>query len=311
MRVAPATITVEGALTATHVITLTGTGVSGHHPPTDVVSLVSVVELHAVLPRLSPTDTDRARLGFADLRYVGVGGGAPTPRGERAGQIKRLADRAMLYFAVAVYANWSTPNQVEFDVMIDFDGDGAAERVLYHTNVARHANSRSTSDVFMTVLRDRHSPFGDTLQQPLNGLHADEFDSAIYNSNGLVLPVSVDALGLPAGHSDFWFWVESYSDDMPRDGEGKRQLVDRTPMLRYDIERPTVRIAGDGPGGMTFFDAPGAALALQLDYEQLRDTTAQGLLLLHHHNVSQLRGETVQIKVDEWSTTHLPLVGAP
>lgn len=311
MRVAPATITAEGALTATHVITLTGTGVSGRHPPTDVVSLVSVVELHAALPRLSPTDTDRARLGFADLRYVGVGSGAPALRDGGAGEIKELVDRAMLNFAVAVYTNWSTPNQVEFDVMIDFDGDGAAERVLYHTNVARHANSRSTSDVFMTALRDLHSPFSDTLREPLNGLRADEFDSAIYNSNVLVLPVNVDALGMPAGQSDFWFWVESYSDDMPRDGDGRRQLVDRTPMLRYDIKRPTMRIAGDGPGGMTFFDAPGATLTLQLDYGQLRNTTAQGLLLLHHHNVSELRGEAVQIKVDEWSPIHLPLVSAP
>ena len=311
MRVAPATITAGDAVTGTHVATLTGTGVSGHHPPTDVVSLVSVVELHAALPRLSPTDTDRARLGFADLRFVGVGSGIPALRGGGAGEIKGLADGAMLYFAVAVYANWSTPNQVEFDVMIDFDGDGAAERVLYHTNVARHANSRGTSDVFVTALRDLHASFGDTLQEPLNGLRADEFDSAIYNTNVLVLPVSVDALDLPAGQREFWFWVESYSDDMPRDEDGRRQLVDRTPMLRYDIKRPTVRITGDGPGGMTFFDTPGAALALQLDYEQSRNTTAQGLLLLHHHNVSELRGETIQVKVDEWSTIHLPMVDAP
>lgn len=306
MRAEPVTLAVESALMGEHVISLTGTGLAGSHPPTDVVSLVSVVELHAALPRLSPADTIRARLGFADLKYVGVGSNNP-PMWDAAG----LLDKAMLYFGVVVYENWSTPNQVMFNVMIDLDGDGAAELTLYHIDAARHANSRNTSDLFMTALRDLRSPFSNTLQEPLNGLKPDIFDSALFNSSVLLMPVRVSALGLPTGQSDFWFWVESYSDDMPRDKEGKQQPVDRTPMLRYDIGRPALHLAGIGPSGVTFTDAPGLALELLSNSDRLRNTTARGLLLLHHHNVSELRSGVILMDVEEWSTIYAPWVETP
>ncbi len=40
----------------------------------------------------------------------------------------------MIFFGLATHADWSTPNQVEFDIYIDADRDGEDDFVLFNTN---------------------------------------------------------------------------------------------------------------------------------------------------------------------------------
>jgi hypothetical protein len=42
-----------------------------------------------------------------------------------------------IFFGLATYADWSTPNQVEFDIYIDTDRDGTDDFVLYHSNLGQ------------------------------------------------------------------------------------------------------------------------------------------------------------------------------
>lgn len=306
MRAAPARFDFGAVVSGTQPISLSGVALTGGRPPTDVVALVSVAELHIASPRLAAQAGDAAQYGFADLKYVGVTSDLATPRSSIQSSI--VSAEATLYFAIAVYENWSTPNEVEFHILIDRDGDGVDDLLVFNSDVAGYQNLRSTSDAFITVVRDLHTSVTDA-HLPLNGIDPTLFDTALYNSSVMVLPVRVKALGLAAGQSRFFYRVESYSKDLPASLDGKRRRVDQTARRAYDLLRPGVTVQADRNVPPTWEDRTETRLAVTLYAPDYVSSGAQGILLLHHHNGGGWQSEVIPIYSDWAWEIFFPFVG--
>lgn len=281
-----------GEFAPTETFHLAGSGLEGRQPPTDVVSLMSITELHAESGRLSAGSGVPAAQGFADLKEIGVmSAGKPTT----------------LYFAVTVYEPWSSPNEVEFQVLLDYDEDGAAEWILFNTTSSGNFWKQGGNDVFMTALRSPTSEQA-RLQLPLNGVGPERYDTAIYDTNVLLLPVSVAELALPPGQTHFSFRIESYSRDLAYDGEGKRRLIDSTAWLRYDLAQPAITI--ELPDGELPLMAAQPGFTFLVDWQQLQTTnsTARGVLLLYHHNMGDARSQRLKPTAFLPDKLYFPLV---
>lgn len=307
MGATPARLDFGAMVSGTQPLSLTGLSLTGSRPPTDVVSLVSVAELHLASPRLSPQAGEIAQYGFADLQYVGVTSDLAATQSitRPAGDLST----ANLYFAIAVYESWSTPNEVEFNIWIDRDGDGVDDLLVFNSNVAGRQNSRNTSDAFIAVVRDLRT--GATHPNlPLNGIDPTRFDTALYNSRVMLLPAPAKALGLTGEQSRIFYRVESYSDDAPTGLDGKRQRIDHTDRLVYDVFRPALSVKAGGDPPPTWADREGATLAVSFSAPQFLGSGAQGILLLHHHNLSERQSEVIPIDSSWVWESFLPHVEA-
>jgi len=117
MSVAENRIDLPAAATGTFSLTPSGTPVD----TVDDTSLVTILELMGMDPNeASSSGTDDA----ADLRYIGATSDYP---------FWSFGDSAM-FFGIATYGKWDTPNSVEFDVYIDVNEDGADDYVVFNTN---------------------------------------------------------------------------------------------------------------------------------------------------------------------------------
>jgi hypothetical protein len=65
---------------------------------------------------------------------------------------------------------------------------------------------------------------------------------------------------------------------------------------------------GPGQQGTTFFDRGDLAISVALDAPAYFGANTQGLLLLHHHNVSERRAEVIGVRSAWQATVHLPIV---
>jgi subtilisin family serine protease len=121
----------------------------------------------------SPND----RLGRIDLRAAGaesfdIGGG------ER-----------ILVFAINTFKGWSTPEQQEFDVPVDVNGDGAPDFVVFSVDFGL-VTAGDFNGQLITAVLDLNT--GD--------LFADFFAIAPTNGSTILLPVLVSSLGLTAAN---------------------------------------------------------------------------------------------------------------
>jgi hypothetical protein len=158
-------------------LTLNGTGVNtGSSYPQDIVSLVSAFELQYSSPNEPASSVDNDE---ADLAYVGVASDVTSTSTFTETQIS---------FGLATYADWSTPNQVEFDIYIDTDRDGTDDFVLYHTNLGQ-LRLDDQNDLVFALLKNLKT--GDiAIEDYVNGVWPNSRDTAIFNNNVLVLPVA-------------------------------------------------------------------------------------------------------------------------
>jgi hypothetical protein len=278
-KLALSTPTIPSATTA---ITLTGAGLTGAAPPLDERSLVSTFELQHLSPQIVPSNLVTST---ADLRYVGVTSTYTSS--------STISDTE-IYFGVATYRDWATPSEVEFDVYIDTNLDGVDDYALLNTSAQ---DGGEPTDVFISRLARLSG--GPTIDQDyINAVAAADLDTVPFNTNVLVIPVLSSDLGLTAGASRFRYHVITFSND-------QSNAVDRTPGLTYDIARPGLRFSG-GIGGLPLFpDAPGGVVPVAYNRADLFANVSQGVLLLHHHNLSGKRAEVV------WAPSFvaLPLVG--
>jgi subtilisin family serine protease len=121
----------------------------------------------------SPND----KLGRIDVRAAGaesfdIGGG------ER-----------ILVFAINTFKGWSTPEQQEFDVPIDVNGDGAPDFVVFSVDFGLVTTGDFSGELIAAVLDLRT---GD--------LVADFFAIAPTNGSTILLPVLVSSLGITAAN---------------------------------------------------------------------------------------------------------------
>lgn len=284
---------VEGA------IGLRGQGVqTGENFPEDYVSIVTAFELQHSSPndRRTPRETDHA-----DLFYVGVSTDLRSTQTET--NPNGSVEESMIYFGIATHGDWSTPSEVEFDIYIDTNKDGVDDYAVFNFNYGS-ATGPDASDVFITVLVNLET--GEPLLQDfLNGVPASVLNTAPFNTNVMVLPVSAEDLGLTNAASSFNYRVVSFSRDLelqdeeidPEDPD--QDFADRTPLdapLSYDVLRPGIDLSGGVEGVPAYPDLDGEEIPFTYDRAAFFANRSQGVLLLHHFNTEGRRAEAVRVQ---------------
>jgi subtilisin family serine protease len=283
---------------ATSMLPLTGLGLDQGDGTTSYVSSVSTFQLQGTSPRKAACSPTRVvdcigtpdDLG-ADLRYVGAASDAPLVPG---------LDQATLTFGISTHGPWRTPaTSTEFDVFLDTDADGTADAAVYNTRLSQSDDF----DYFMAELVDLRpgEGFGDVRDDALvNGIDG-SFDTNVFNSDSLVLPVSVKALqkaGLVTGSAPrVRYWVSSLAQGVAVDTVGSAARP-----MTVSIASPGLSAYGDF-GTLTSTDLPGERLEVRRDDAAARVDRPQGLLLLHHLNSDGSRAAVVQVRTT--STTRL------
>lgn len=278
----------------TDTLTLAGTGVNtGSNFPYDVVSLVSAFELQYVSPNEASSDSNNDE---ADLAYVGV-----------ASDVASTATftETMIFFGIATHGDWATPNQVEFDIFIDTDRDGEDDFILFNSNTGFQTGN-DQNDLMLTFLWDLETD-DFSAQDFINGVSPGDLDTAVFNTNVIILPVFAADLGLTAANSRFNYRVESFGLDAltsePSTGGAITGRVDQTGTLTYDAANPGIDTTEGSAGAPVYNDLPGETIEIAYDRAAALASRSKGVLLLHHMNT---RGDRAQ--VFPLTIIHLPII---
>ncbi|GAB3907432.1 S8 family serine peptidase [Kibdelosporangium lantanae] len=261
-----------------------GTGASAYR------SLISVLELQATSPQLPTcrrnvskgcTVNDTAKAG--DLRYVGVTSTA------RSAVANGTPTKALLAFGLVTWGNWSNlgSNTIPY-VDIDTTGDGKPDFESVVTKL-------TGTDVWVVNTVDLTKPGNPSVSRaPVNGLLGDT-DSSLFDSNVVVLPVPLKALGIdatkPSARITYNVGVAGFYT-APGDDSG---LIDQIDPVAYDPLKPGLRVTGQGADALVFSARPGTALSVWRDKAAVAADKTDGLLVLNHHNGSGNRALVVPI----------------
>jgi hypothetical protein len=280
-------------------VTLVNSGAavdSGNNYPEDVVSLFSTLELLHIDGRNDAIPPNRA---YADVSHIGVWSDWPVREADGED-----FEETMLYFGLSAHGTWDTPHNVRFLVNVDHDQDGTPDRVVYSGLVSGGA---SYPDVFVTYVRDNEAGLADGLIQfYLNDLSAAEYDTALFDSNVMVLPVKASELGLTASDARFDFTVETYTF-FELTGVDTPQIADHAPagdaVITYDAAKPGLAFENNVTA-VTSFDRAGSNVAVTLNEADYRThglvqagvpRGVLGILSLHHHNAPASKAEWVPL----------------
>jgi subtilisin family serine protease len=202
----------------------------------------------------------------------------------------RSFEEATVTFALVYPKTFATPSEVTAVIPVDTNRDGVAELSVMGLDVG----DLVFSVVCPTIPNEMCYGFA------ANGLYPKDFDTALYNTNVLFLPVPVWALGLADGDSQFQYWV-------PTEG------APRT--YSFDPAHPGITISGRRPPGVAsqfinlFADVDGNTLTVGYDEAAYQANHSQGVLLLHHHNVSGMKAELLPVAFGPCLITAEAVVG--
>ncbi len=231
---------------------------------TDDVSWVSILEL------MDEDPNDASSVGpneAADLRYIGATSDYPV----------YIFDEAALYFGIATYGRWDTPNSVEFDIYIDVNEDGSDDFVVFNTNLGFFTGV--TDDAIVTVFCDLSSFVCDAWYY-VNGLSGST-NTNLFHNNVMTLVVPLVGIGLDeVNNTDFDFYVVSYS----REASG---AVDVSDLMSYDVANQSfITVDTTNTGMPMWLDAADYSPTFDITYDKnaIAANDSRGLLLLHHHN---------------------------
>lgn len=259
--------------------------------PDSVNSLIGGFQLQASSPELAPCAATQLNLCLhfpsqraGDLQYVGATSTGADPTKDVVG------------IALTTFGTWISPSfnptargvsgEIAAVVTIDTNGDGKPDREIDVTRIA------ANTDIDVAETFDLST--GDVVDdQFLNGVPGST-DSNVFNSNAMVLPVSVKALGLPAGSTTISYTVQTISlDDLG-------STLDTVGPLSFDVAHPTVKVTSPSLPAAAGVDGP-SLLSLDVPGRLgiTRDSTATatpdlGLLLLHLHNSDGDKAEIVE-----------------
>ncbi len=180
---------------------------------------------------------------------------------------------AYLYFAVVTAAAWATPQRYfhDFEIEIDLDGDGFADRVLLNNNEGSASRGdpedyQAANDAFVTGI-DFLDGFGIEIAGIANGLSPAVADTAPFQNAMLVHAVTGAQLGLTPGSPAFRYrgsTTGSFSDATASwiRFDPTRPVVDGTPFgirntpwqdegpnVRANVSRPNAGAAGISQNG--------------------------------------------------------------
>ncbi len=228
----------------------------------DNISVVSAYELQEVNPDDTYSMGDDNR---ADIQYIGV---ANDYMGTNS------ITNTTIYFAISTYGHRVTPNDAEFDIYIDVDRDSVYDFVLYNTDLGT-ATGADPSDEFVTVLYNLKTRTG-TIVEDIFGLPTDNgINTAIYNSNLIVMPVPAARLGLTPAQPSFNYYVESYNNN---------ELVDESAIYPFSAVRAGLDFSGGYPGLPIWYDLNGSPLTVNFSEAAYDADQGKGVLLFHHTN---------------------------
>jgi subtilisin family serine protease len=243
-------------------------GTSSHTLP-----IVSAFELAAQKPAsIDPASA----LSMGDILAVGITSDAPS---------KDTFDDANLYFAMVAASPWATP-LTDFTVMLDLDQNGSTDAYLWPQNYgwATSDDIGQSTDAVLVWLYHGPTGFFDAVGF-VNLVPPGTLDTALFNSNVLVMSVPVSLLGLTEAAPRFSYRVASYVI---------KASADVLPWMHYDALRPIVDTASGGSEGLPFYLA-GAPIDARVDTEMVGADKPQ-LLLLHHMNTHGKRHEIVTLE---------------
>jgi uncharacterized repeat protein (TIGR01451 family) len=193
---APATIVTGGNPSGSTTIALSGTDLctgtlaagptcNGVGTLPKIESLVSPFELQVVSP-LDPVHSP----DYADIHYVGVsflpGAGSPSLTND------------LVMFGVASWGDWSTPNEVAYDICVDNNNDGIYEKIVYNSNPSIFVAGASANDNFVRII-DNTATNGNTilgLGSLVNLVSPASYDTALHLNNVMILGVTPSQLGI-------------------------------------------------------------------------------------------------------------------
>ncbi|MCS6841305.1 MAG: S8 family serine peptidase [Roseiflexus sp.] len=254
-------------------------------------------------------------LRSADLRYVGVTS-SYLARGWEG-------DNTVIFFGLAGYGAWATPNEVQYRVYISTTGPGGSglpddipEFVLVNTSLGAvlpvSGTDRFTrpNDVFRAILYRIESDGTLTVQRladwsfiPPPSL-APFLDSAPFDTSVMVLMTTAGFLDLSPGAPVFNYYVETYA----RDAGGFTERIDRVPangVITYDLRSaavaplntlPATGVIRVGLPTPFFFGVDGAQITGMVNQDMLALRRTQDILLLYHHNSVGTQAEVVTLQ---------------
>jgi hypothetical protein len=240
--------------------------------PNDWTSLVTPFELQEIHSR------NYAVPGAQNLRYLGVTSDYRVKSGS-------VADTT-LYFGIATFERWGTPNEMEIDVRIDTNNDGVDDYAIYNTNAGDFLGQGGATDVLIAALCPLPfppRPSDKCSSQWINGYDGASLDVAPYNSDVIRYPVRAAALGLKAGQSRFSWRVLVFDRATGR-------LIDRSSRMTFDPAH-ALALYGALESGM-FFDRPNNPLPVDWTDGDLANNS-KGLLLFHFFNATGQRAEII------------------
>jgi hypothetical protein len=272
------------------VLKLSGRGLDQGSGPAAYRSLVSVFQLQGSSPRLEDCSgsvkddcaiNNTAKGG--DLRHVGAASTAPLLR--QHGDV----NTATVAFGIATWKDWYNlgSNTMPF-VSIDTTGDGRPD---FETAVVKPTGTDVlTANTVDLSKRLESGGFETVDSQPVN-THYGEVDTNVFDTNVVVLPVSVKALGIdPTKDSAKISYTVGVAGMYVAPADSDR-LVDviSTPMT-FDVLAPALWTQGGGDPALTYLARPGTALVVNRSV----GTTSGELLVLNHHNRRDDRVATVR-----------------
>ena len=286
-------VTLPGGPVQSALLSLTGQRVNQGSGATAVQSTVAGFALSAtsgMAPTCSVTVTsgcvNLASERSADLENIGVTSDAP--------QVTSLggdpAVDGLVYFAVNTQKPWLTAaTQQEFDIFIDTTGDGSPDVVTFNTRLS------DASDVMVAETVDLVT--GDVLDAQLINDRFGDTDTALFDSDVLVMPVLTSALG--AG-SRISYGVASFSpyQSDPIDTVGFNAAGSKV-TLGFNPMRPAVAVYGSYDGdasALLYRDSPGTLLKIRKDRASYGLDKAMGALLVHFHNKADGKAQRVLLK---------------
>jgi len=272
MSVAEAGINLPTAATGTFTLTPTGTAVD----TADDTSLVSIVEWLGTSPN-DPTITDEA----GDIQYVGASSNYPTT----------TFATSSAFFGVSTFGEWDTPNAVEFDIYIDNNEDGTFDKVIFNYSLGALGGTYDDSIVVGYCNLPAWNACNAT--KYANGWSGG-LNTNIFNSNVMLLPVSLSSIGLVDGvNTDFDFFVTSWTTDSGS--------LDETGVMHFDVANQSFSTVNTVDSFLLNstqqWDAAVYSPTFDLGYNKANIALnhSKGLLLLHHHNASSNSAEVVPV----------------
>ncbi|MEO8035015.1 MAG: S8 family serine peptidase, partial [Acidobacteriota bacterium] len=254
-----------------------------------IESMVSPFELQVVSPLDPVNSTD-----YADIHYVGTtflpGLGSPS-----------LAND-LIMFGMASWGDWSTPNDVAYNVCVDNNNDGVYDKIVYNSNPSIFVANSSPNDNYVRIIRDTVTN-GNTILGTgslANLVSPASFDTAMQVNNTMFLGVTPSQLGYTStANTTMRYKVVTCPGSNP--GCARTTTGDRCspPAGSYFDQAAGPFVYNWGAQGLNFGgnfldeDLNGNTLPVTWNTANLAANGSVGALILHHHNGAGKRAEVV------------------